>query len=144
MNIELLTPKYIPYVANVIKERWEISDEDTMREIKRWMSDRDDSACFVGVVDGAPVAFGLFDIQSDVDSAIHSWNRQLWVEPTHRGKDYGYKLTEARFLWAKEKGYKSVYLSTEAKKEYHLKHGWQVIREDVKNDKTITIMKYDL
>lgn len=123
MNIEPLSLKYVPYVANIIKERWEISDEETMNEIERWMSDVDDSICFVGIVDDEPVAFGLFDVQSSVDQSIHSWNRQLYVEPLHRGSDYGHQLTLKRFRWAKSKGYESVYLSTEAAKDYHLRFG---------------------
>ncbi len=144
MNIEPLSAKHVPYVANIIKERWGISDEETKNEIERWMSDADNSICFVGIIDDTPVAFGLFDVQSKADPAIHSWNRQLWVEPAYRGSDYGNQLTLERFAWARKKGYESVYLSTETAKGYHSRFGWEVVKEEIKPDKTITIMRHDL
>lgn len=115
-----------------------------MSEVNRWMLQDDHSVCFVGLVRDIPVAFAVFDVQSNVDPSITSWNRQLWVEPAHRGHRYGYALTVERFRWARSKGYDCVYLSTETAKDYHLKHGWQVVREENKDDRTITIMKYDL
>ncbi|KKQ36023.1 MAG: N-acetyltransferase GCN5 [Candidatus Nomurabacteria bacterium GW2011_GWB1_37_5] len=125
-------------------DRWEVSEEKAMKEIIRWMSKNDDSVCFVGIVNNIPIAIGVFDVQSNADKSLGPWNRQLYIEPAYRGENYGLELTQQRFIWAKEKGYKEVYLSTETVKRYHMKHGWQIVREEIKPDKIITIMRYDL
>ncbi|HEX9058660.1 MAG TPA: GNAT family N-acetyltransferase [Clostridia bacterium] len=144
MQIEELSERHIPYVTKILMDRWEISEEKAHAEINRWILKSDNSICFVGVIKGVPIGFGLFDTQSDADPLLGPWNRQLYVEPQYRGSKYGFELTQKRFAWAKKKGYRTVYLSTEAAKDYHLRFGWQIVREDVKKDKTITIMKYDL
>jgi GNAT superfamily N-acetyltransferase len=144
MKIHPLTNEYISYVIRIIADRWEISEKKASEEVARWMSDKDDSICFIGTIDNAPVAFGVFDILSGADPVLGPWNRQLWVEPQHRGSDYGHELTLARFSWARSKGYREVFLSTETAKDYHLKQGWQIIREDRKEKSIVTIMKYTL
>jgi hypothetical protein len=144
MIIEQLSEKYISYVQDIIKQRWQIQESEALAEINRWISPDNNSVCFVGVIDGTAMAIGIFDVESKVDASIRSWNRQLFVEPVYRGNLYGHQLTYKRFIWAKERGYEYVYLATETAKLYHSKFGWETVREEKVNGVIQTIMRFDL
>ncbi len=144
MKIEKLSSEYLPYVIDRVTKWWGLSDAEAMQEIDRWMDDSNNSVCFIGVVNGKPMATAVFDTTSDVDYSISAWNTLLWVEPEYRGNDYGSLLTQERFSWARERGYDCVYLDTAEAKEYHLKHGWEEIMKVNYGNTDCVIMKYDL
>ncbi len=143
MEVFKLTSEYIDYVSQIIMNRWDVDKDYSMVEIERWLGTSDKSICYVGVIDGKPMATGVFDTISDVDFSIPCWNTLLWVEPEYRGRGYGNVLTKKRFVYAKENGYETVYLDTVSAKDYHLKFGWEIVREFEKTDELYTIMKYD-
>jgi GNAT superfamily N-acetyltransferase len=144
MEIIEMNLDHIEYVAGIIMNRWDVSKEYATTEIKRWILNKDNSICFVGIVDGKPMATGVFETISDVDESIPCWNTLLWVEPEHRGKGYGILLSNKRFEYAKTRGYETVYLDTIHAKDYHLKFGWEIINEFDKDGEHYIIMKYDL
>src|ERR1035437_1863963 len=143
MEITQLRPEHIDYVVNIIMDRWDDSKETALLEIERWLANKDNSICFVGIIDGKPMATGVFETFSTVDESIPCWNTLLWVEPKHRGNDYGKMMTEKRFEYAQRLGFKTIYLDTVNAKDYHLKCGWETIRTFDKNNEHYTIMKYD-
>lgn len=59
-------------------------------------------------------------------------------------------FSQKRFEYAKNLGYKEIYLDTLSAKDYHLKFGWEVIDTltyDIKDNdynKPLYIMKYNL
>lgn len=144
MDILKLKPEYIDYVVGIVMKRWSESKESALEEVNRWMQNKDNSICFVGIINGIPMATGVFETYSTVDESIPCWNTLLWVEPIYRGNGYGEMLTKKRFDYAKEHGYGVVYLDTVNAKDYHLKLGWEIIREFDKNDEHYTIMKYNI
>jgi len=129
------------FVIKTIQHRWSVDEEYAKTEIKRYMTHFEDSKCFVGLLNGEPIATGVFDTcNEDVDKTLNPWNLLLWVEPEHRGYGYGKLLTQARFDYAKQIGYNTIYLDTIDMEVYHLKYGWETIK---KIDNKI-IMKYTL
>lgn len=146
MEITTLKPEYVDYVLGIIMKRWEVSKEEAQLEIDRWIVNKDESICFVGIIDDKPMATGVFETYSDVDTTIPCWNTLLWVEPEHRGKGYGEKMSETRFEYARRRGYKTIYLDTVNAKDYHLKtkFDWEIVREFDKNNEHYTIMKRDI
>ncbi len=139
IKIEKLTHMYINYVSSIMKERWQVDDEYSLSEIRRYLNNESDSVCYVLIIDDKPIGCGLFDTINEIDRTISPWNLLLWVEPEYRGNGYGLMLTEKRFEYAKLLGYKTIFLDTVFAKEYHLKMGWTVVKEI---DNKI-IMKYD-
>ncbi len=142
MQIIQLNEKYIDYVISIIEKRgWSCIPEN---EIKRWMNPISESICFVGIIDDKPMATGVFDDYSDVDESIKAWNTLLYVEPEFRGNGYGRMMTDVRFRWAKNLGHKEIFLDTHEAKNYHLKFGWNVVRNLNYQGENVIIMKHDL
>lgn len=144
MEIVELTPELADYVKQVVMFRWDETVEGAEAEVQRWLDKKDGSICFVGLVDDKPMATGVFETYSTVDESIPCWNTLLWVEPAHRGNDYGRDLTQRRFSYAREQGFTTVYLDTISAAEYHSKFGWTTINEFDKNGEHYIIMKKDL
>jgi GNAT superfamily N-acetyltransferase len=144
MVISELKSEHIDYVKSIIINRWNVSEQEAISEIERWIVNEDNSICFVGLVNDIPIATGVFDTISDIDYTISPWNTLLWVEPEYRGNNYGKLLTEKRFLHAEKSGYKEIYLDTVSAKDYHLKIGWEIVREFYKNNDLYIIMKFNL
>lgn len=144
MKIREMNRKDIDYVSGITMKRWGVDREYAMTEINRWLNHEDNSICFVGIIDGKPMATGVFDTISD-DTKIDAYNTLLWVEPRYRGKGYGKMMVDKRFEYAKQKGYKKVYLDTKYAEKYHLKFGWKKIKDNVNwNGAKVSIMEYDL
>lgn len=139
-------PDYFSYVVHVVMDRWDDSQNEALLEVERWLQNKDNTICFVGVVNGKPIATGVFETYSTVDESIPCWNTLLWVDPEYRGNGYGALLSKRRFKYAKKLGYKSVYLDTIEAKDYHLKIklGWDVMRTFSRDNKNYTIMKKEL
>ena len=146
MKIQKLTPnsKHFRWVVEMIKERWGFPEKESIDEVQRWASEIDDSICFIGIVDDKPMAFGAFDVQSQIDISINAWNKQLWVNPKYNGNDYGHLLTQKRWEWARSKNYKKVYQSTK-NPGYPSQYGWKIVREYIDSGGiTRFIMEYTL
>lgn len=141
-----LNSEYIGYVTSVVMNRWGDSKEGALQEVERWLHNKDNSICFVGVINGKPMATGVFETYSTVDESIPCWNTLLWVEPEYRGNGYGKILSKKRFEYAEKLGYKAVYLDTIKAKDYHLKMelGWEIINEFDKDCEHYIIMKKEL
>jgi len=129
------------FVIKIMQYRWSVDEEYAKTEIRRYLTYFEDSKCFVGLLNNEPIAVGVFDIcNEDVDKTLNPWNLLLWVEPGYRGHGYGKLITQARFNYAKQIGFDTIYLDTIDMEPYHTKHGWKTIK---KIDKYI-IMKYKL
>lgn len=139
-----LNPEYTDYVEHIVMSRWHLCNFDCKIEVMRWLRNINNSACFVATINDKPVGTGVFETISDVDYNIPAWNTLLWIDSEHRGHGYGQMLTNIRFDWAKFKGFKTVYLDTHDAKDYHLKHGWSIVREVIYDGKKTYIMKHEL
>lgn len=137
-------PELVPFVIDIICNRWGYSKVAAAEQAECWMRNHNNSTCFVGVVDGKPMATGAFDPFSDVDETISPWNTLLWVEPEYRGKGYGNQLVQKRFEYARNLGYDTVYLDTADAMDYHLKFGWQIVKKTTYMGEYNTIMKYNI
>ena len=132
------------YVVSIIEKRWQLSKEDANFEFNRWLANDKNSICYVGTINNIPMATGVFDTNIDEEIGITPYNTLLWVEPQCRGNSYGIKLRNIRFKWAKEKGYKEVFLDTHSSREYHEKNGWEFIKHIQYKNLKMSIMKYNL
>ncbi len=144
MEIIELNSEYINYAVGIVMNRWDESKDGALKEVNRWLNNEGNSICFIGIINGKPIATGVFETYSTVDESIPCWNTLLWVETEYRGNGYGILMSEKRFEYAKKLGHKTVYLDTVNAKNYHLKFGWEIIREFDKNSEHYTIMKYNL
>lgn len=142
MEIVNLNINYTEYAASIIKERWKVSDEYVSKKIQKYLSNQDNSICFIAIINNTPIGLGVFENTSSIDKDLFGWNCLLYIEPEYRGNNYGNLLTEKRFEHAISLGYKEIYLDTYNAKDYHLKFNWIPIKE-IKTERGIqTIMKY--
>lgn len=136
------TEKHREYVVSRIMYRWQESEENANYEFTRWLRNDLNSICYIGEIDGVPMATGVFDTVRDEEVLnISPYNTLLWVEPKFRGNGYGKMLTDIRFKYALDKGYKIIYLDTLDAEKYHAKHGWKTIKELDYNNEHYFIMQ---
>ena len=151
MKIIPLSEKYRSFLSSILSERWELDDPATKPNeadnyIDRWLSNVDNSICYIGLVDDKPIGYAVFDTYNELCESLTPWCLSLWVHEDFRGNGYGYLFSQKRFEYAKNLGYKEIYLDTLSAKDYHLKFGWEVIDTyDIKDyNKPLFIMKYKL
>jgi len=144
IDIVEINESHRDYVTSIIRNRWNVSAEESNDEFNRWLRNDRDSICYVCLHENSPVATAVFDTVREEILDISPYNTLLWVEPEFRGNNIGRILTEKRFEWALSKGYKIIYLDTLDAMEYHKKQGWTYLRSVKHNDKEYSIMFYIL
>lgn len=140
MEIIEINESHRDYVTSIIKIRWDVSYEESQHEFNRWLNHDKDSICYVGLIDGVPMATGAFDTEIDTTLKISPYNTLLWVELKHRGNGYGKMLSEIRYKYALEHSYKIIYLDTVNAYKYHLKFGWKLERTFFYNNENYSTM----
>ena len=155
MKIVELNTSHIDFLYSILSERWELDDPTTkpgraLYYIYRWLSNVDNSICYIVEENNIPVGYGVFDTYNEEYKSKTPWCLSLWVHPDYRGHNYGQMLTQKRFEHARKLGYTEIYLDTMSAKDYHLKFGWEIIDEILyarhdENPKTLLyIMKHEL
>ena len=130
MNSSLLSvveiqPHHSNFVSNIIEDRWEVTKEESLSFVRRYLTKRNSANCFVAVYDDMPIGMEAFNVSNDIGVDLHPWCIGLWVNPKYRGYGIGNKLTLRIFNWAKKMGYEKIYLDTVSAEPYHLKFGWR-------------------
>ena len=110
-------------------------------EFDRWLINDNNSICYVGLIDGKPMATGAFDGELDQILKISGYNTLLWVEEEFRGNNYGKILSEIRYEWALNHNYKIIYLDTINAYDYHIKMGWILKNKITHNNVNYSIMQ---
>jgi GNAT superfamily N-acetyltransferase len=133
------------FVFDTIKRRWEVSEEESLSFVERYLTKRNNANCFVSIYDDVPMGMEAFNINNDIGVDLHPWCVGLWVHPKYRGRGVGNKLTLHIFNWAKKLGYEKIYLDTVGAELYHLKFGWKKtgIIGMYRNEPTV-VMEHDL
>ncbi len=111
--------KHSEFVSQVIQDRWNISEKKALQLVDGYLSNTNNSACFVAEHNGLPIGMGTFHVNNDVKIDLHPWCIGLWVKPKHRGHGIGYKISLKRFSLARKLGYEKIYLDTVNAEEYH-------------------------
>ena len=145
MEIVELSDVYYNWFVNYLSIRWDMTKEESMGYVDRWIKREDKSICFIGLINNDPMAFGVFDTVHEEFSDLSPWCIALWVKPEFRGNGYGFMLSEKRFEYAISLGYKEIYLDTYMAKDYHKKMGWMELERRIgKYIESLTIMKRPL
>jgi N-acetylglutamate synthase-like GNAT family acetyltransferase len=127
-----------------MQQRWKVSEEFALNETKRYLINENNCVCYIITIDNKPIGTGIFDIYNEIDETLSPWNSMLYIEPEYRGNDFGQMLVQKRLEWANEHDFKEVYLDTYNAKDYHLKFGWQIVKQIETERGTSTIMKYKI
>ena len=132
MKIVKLSEQYRTFLSEILSERWELDDPatnptETDNYINRWISHKDNSICYIGIIDDKPIGYAVFDTYNELYESLTPWCLSLWIHEDYRGNGYGYLFSKKRFEYAKNLGYSKIYLDTAQAKDYHLKFGWELI-----------------
>lgn len=145
LRIVEIQPHHSDFVSDVIKRRWDVTEKKALDFVEQYLTKQNTSNCFVAEYDKMPVGMGTFHVNNDIGIDLHPWCIGLWVRPDYRGNGIGYKLTLRRFSWARQLGYKKIYLDTVNAQKYHSRFGWKTTGLMGMYDGTPTeVMEYDL
>ena len=145
LEIFEIQPKHFDFISNTIKLRWNVIEKESKNFTDSYLNKRNNNNCFVAEWNGDCVGMGTFHTNNDIGVDLHPWCIGLWVHPDYRGHGIGYKLTLRRFSWARQLGYKKIYLDTVNAMKYHSRFGWKKIDQIVStNYGKTTIMEYNL
>ena len=133
------------YFTQTMIGRWKVDHDYATKYLKNFLSS-DTSEGFVAYANGMNIGIGLIEMTNEIDFKDWPgpWNRLLFVEPEYRGRDIGWMLTQKRFDWARERGYKEVYLDTKDAFDYHIKKGWTFVADSFSEGEPVKILKYAL
>lgn len=145
MEIVELTYRYFEFLKMILSKRWNMSVGDLQYFIDRWSTNECNSICYIGIINGEPIGYGVFDTEHEIFNDLSPVCTSLWVHPDHRGNSYGYEFTKLRFDHARKLGYNEIYLDTLSAMNYHLKFGWEIIDKRLWPEYgEVTIMKHKL
>ncbi len=135
----------VPYIAGVMAERWNLPQQVAVYDSRNYVERVGGRAAFVARLEGKIIGCGLYDPKNDDVSALYGpWLLLLWVEPLHRRRGVGWRLSRARFEFARQDGVKAIYLDTCGAKQYHLNRGWVEVAAASYHEEPVSILRYDL
>ncbi|MTH53545.1 GNAT family N-acetyltransferase [Bacillus mangrovi] len=118
-------PKLFPQAVQAFYNQWGTEDnyafyEDCMRH-----SSADGLPSFYVALEGVAILGTYALLRNDLNSRhdLCPWLACLWVDPEHRGKEFGRKLLEHGLQEAEKKGYSNLYLNSDLD-SYYEKYGW--------------------
>ena len=144
-QIEPATLDDVPYIAGVMAQRWSLSQQEAVADSRKYIEKADGRAAFIAHLRGKPIGCGLYDPRNDeVSRAYGPWLLLLWVEPPHRRRGVGWRLSLARFQLARQNGIKAVFLDTADAKQYHINRGWVEVTTAMYHRVVVSILRYDI
>ncbi len=154
IKIDLLKnhPEAIPTLANiwheVLGKIW--FPELTIKEIESLTYDelhlQDEVTSFVALLDEIPVGFCTFKLKEEFRPDLGPWLADVVVAPKHHKQGIGKKLIDAAVRYAKELGFKKLYLFTfdPTIPEYYERLGWKKIGVDEFHSRQVILMEVGL
>jgi predicted N-acetyltransferase YhbS len=143
-QIEPAAPDDVPYIAGVMAQRWNLQQQEAVSDSRKYVAKADGRAAFIARLRGKPIGCGLYDPRNDeVSTSYGPWLLLLWVEPSYRRRGVGWRLSLARFQFARQSGVNAVFLDTSNAKRYHLNRGWVEVATASYHGEPVSILRYD-
>ena len=102
---------------------------------------------FVALDDSVPAGTATV-LDHDVDTErrpdLTPWVAAVYVIPEARRQGIGEQLVSRAITFAFSKGYKSVYLWTNDRRNRYEKLGWQLLEQYEHNNAVVSILKYEI
>ena len=143
-------PKHLFEIAQWHFEEWgEFYPDSDLNEFKQdleeSLSDNDIPQTWILIEDGQVHGSASILAQDmNINTDLSPWLANIYIRASKRGQGLGFQFVRDVLLDAKARGLGRLYLFTEDQRRFYQRLGWQVLKQDVYQDKTVDIMTIDL
>ena len=156
MSLTIVTlsdrPDLLTIVATWIYEQWwSHRSEHSVESVSKMLIERRTSdhiyESFVALDNSVHVGTATV-LDHDVDTErrpdLTPWVAAVYVIPEARRQGIGEQLVSRAMRFAFSKGYKSVYLWTNDRRNWYEKLGWQLLEQYEHNNAVVSILKHEI